>query len=359
MLIRECSHIRRIDGQLNGLQLPRKVSPLGSPGLHSASDGTPESSEPPDRELEGVDLSRLVRLQASIKTVSTACSLRAILDPPAIIAILQRAKMLGATDNPIPARETSDDWSTQEQDLEWLLISKVTNQVYGLVLKLLLDQTIPLSNDIAYWDEVLGSYKYIALYMVQTSPLQLWGRARDIYCDVRHRLQNNDDTSNEHPRQAYSALDRWVQFYGLVKDSIRKQSLVDVRSKLMSPLTISQVEAKSKRRHLKRLREMSASGLGILVDEGMMFDSGDEDSVTSKARSDEKEEWKSVVSKSVFLMETVLCNIPFLELGEHISFLKSLSLVRIWGIGVLPHYFKMVTESLLVYYPWHYALTVL
>ena len=124
-----------------------------------------------------------------------------------------------------------------------------------------------------------------------------------------------EETGEELSPQAYSYSDRWSQFYGLLKDSIRERSIGDMQSKLMSPLTITQVEARTKRRHLKRLREMSASGLGILVDEGMMLDSGDEDSVTSKARSDDKEEWKSVVSKSVSLMESVLRNITLLELG--------------------------------------------
>ena len=336
-LTEECSHIRRIDGQLDSLQLPRRSSPSVSPELQSSSDGTNESPEPQTQQLEGGDLSRLVYLQASIKVLSTASSLRAILEPPAILAVLQQARLLGPTSNPGPAHENSGNKPNpeqeQEQDLEWLLIGKATTQVYGLVLKLLLDQTIPLSSDIAYWDEVLGSYRYTALYTVQTSPFRLWGWSRDIYHDASYSLQKTENTSDEHASQSYPLLDRWGQFYRLVKESIHKHSLADMQSKLMSPLTISQVEAKSKRRHLKRLREMSASGLGILVDEGMMLDSGDGDSVTSKARSDDKEEWKSVVSKSVSLMEAVLRNITVLEMGEHTSFAPdNAPVLRICGI---------------------------
>ena len=260
-----------------------------------------------------------MHLQASIKALSTASSLRAILDPPAILAILQKAGLLGTTSNPGPASEKEGNVSSQEQDLEWLLISKATAQVYGLVLNLLLDQTIPLSSDIGYWDEVLGSYGYTTLYTIQTSPLRLYGWVQDIYNDARQRLQSVDEAGEKHTSPSYSMSDRWAHFYGLVKDSIHERSLADMQSKLMSPLTVSQVEVKSKRRCLKRLREMSASGLGVLVDEGMMFDTGDEDSVTSKVRPDEKEEWKSVVSKSVSLMEAVLHNITVLELGEYFS----------------------------------------
>ena len=75
--------------------------------------------------------------------------------------------------------------------------------------------------------------------------------------------------------------------------------------------------AKSKLKRLRRLREMSASALGVLLDEGMMFDAKDEESVSSKAaQSDEDEEWKTVVSKSVTLMESTLRNVTTLEMGS-------------------------------------------
>ncbi len=262
-------------------------------------------------------MQRLERLQASIKTLSKASSERAILSAPVVIAILSKATLLGNVPNPDSAREDDNHVSPQEEDMEWLLVSKATTQVYGLVLKLLLDQTIPLSRDIGYWDEVLSSYRYTALYTVQTSPLRLWDWAQDIWDDTRHMLQSTEDGSDEHSTSSTPLVDRWVQFYGLVKKSVHKRSLQDMQSKLISPLISSQSEAESKRRHLRRLREMSASGLGILVDEGIMLDSGDEDSVASKARSDEKEEWKSVVSKSVSLMEAILRNITILEMGTY------------------------------------------
>ena len=319
LLIKYPSHIRRIDGQLDSLQLHRRSSP-SSPEAQLYSDGKQESPEPSSSKLDGSDPSRLVNLQASVKFLSTDSSLRAILDPPAILAILHQARLLGDNSNPGLAHDEEGNGSHQEQDLEWLLIGKVTTQVYGMVLTLLLDQTIPLSNDIAYWDEVLGSSRYTALYTVQTSPLRLWRLSQDILQDARDRFQFSEDTSDEHASPAYSLLERWSHFYTMVKESIHKHALADMQSKLMSPLTISQGEVRSKRRNLKRLRQMSASGLGILVDEGMMLDSGDEDSVSSKARSDEKEEWKSVVSKSVSLMEAVLRNITLLEMGKYCSF---------------------------------------
>lgn len=206
--------------------------------------------------------------------------------------------------------------STQLQELEWLLISKAATQTYGIILNALLEQTIPLSNEIGYWDQVLGSYRYAGLYTVQTSPIRLWYWANDIFGDAWERLQSVQSSGeDEGQKRVLSVIERWRHFYALVKDSVRDRSLADMRSELWSPLTMSRLEARSKRCHLKRLREMSASGLGILMDEGMVFDAVEEAPVSTKLSSNSKEEWRSVVSKSISLMDMVLQNIHTLELG--------------------------------------------
>ena len=198
-----------------------------------------------------------------------------------------------------------------------MLVSKATAQTYGLILNTLLEQTIPLSNDIWYWDEVLGSYTYTGLYTIQTSPLRFWSWSKDIYQDARQRLEALTSSVGQERESSLSLSDRWSRFYGLVKDSIRDRSITDMKSKVMSPLTMCRSDARQRQRHLKKLREMSASGLGVLMDEGLSFDIDEEGSITSKNRSDQmiKEEWKSIVSKSIALMETVLRNVTTLETG--------------------------------------------
>ena len=173
-----------------------------------------------------------------------------------------------------------------------------------------------MSNEIGYWDQVLGSYRYAGLYTVQTSPIRLWYWANDIFGDAWERLQSVQSSGeDEGQKRVLSVIERWRHFYALVKDSVRDRSLADMRSELWSPLTMSRLEARSKRCHLKRLREMSASGLGILMDEGMVFDAVEEAPVSTKLSSNSKEEWRSVVSKSISLMDMVLQNIHTLELG--------------------------------------------
>lgn len=251
-------------------------------------------------------------LRVAIRALSASSTSRAVLPSTTVLFSLQQAGLLQPSISDINVATLS---TTQEQDLEWLAVSKATIQTYGLVLNTLLDQTIPLSSDIAYWDEILGSYRYTCLYTVQTAPLRLWAWANDIYSDAWQRFQSIRSASEYDGNLSTSVTDRWRQFYGLVKDSVRDRSLADMRSKVLSPLTKSHMEARSKRNHLRRLREMSASGLGILMDEGMIFDADDEGSVSSKDRSNSKDEWRSVVSKSISLMETVLQNMTVLELG--------------------------------------------
>ena len=307
------SHVRKIDGQLDGLQLSKRSASTTSPELRT-TDGTRDSPDLSDQGSVEVDHARGTQLQTAVKAFSTASTSRTLLEPAFILALLRQGGLLSnwAGDKP---DEHGSGAVSEDSDLEWLLVSKATNQTYGLVLNLLLDQTIPLSNDIDYWNGVLSSYRYATLYSVQTSPLRLWDWTKDVYGDATQRFQDFQETEGEFSNYARSAATRWTKFYNLVRDSIRERSLTDIQSKFMSPMTISQHEARSKRRRLRRLRQMSGSGIGILVDEGMVLDADDGTSVSSKGRSDDRDEWKSVVAKSVSLMEAVLRNITTSELG--------------------------------------------
>ena len=257
-------------------------------------------------------MARLLKFQAAIRILSTASTSRSLLSSETVLATLQQEYDLRAVEG------EEAEYSTHEE-LRWLLITKAATQTYGLILNALLDQTIPLSNEIGYWTEVTGSYRYTGLYTIQTSPLRLWYWMTDICNDVRQRLQSLRSISEneEHDERKLSMTERWRQFYGLIADSVRDRSLADMQSKFLSPLTVSRLEARSKRKHLKRLREMSASGLGILMDEGMVFDADEEGFAHHKGRSNSDEDWQSVVSKSVSLMETVLRNITVLEMGAN------------------------------------------
>ncbi|OBT92897.1 nuclear control of ATPase [Pseudogymnoascus verrucosus] len=297
--------VRRVDSQLDRLQLAHLKSATSSPiltyrRLSTTSEAVEQISTSPQIE----------ELQVLIKALSATSSSRALLTAWRISTLLEQA---GLSEGEVNA--LGETKSPYEKELEWLLVSKATVQVYGVLLNTLLEQTIPLSNDIWYWDEVLGSYTFTAIYTIQTSPLRFWDWTKDIYEDSRERFSR----LREAPEETLSATAigtrvtaRWKTFYGLVRDSIRERSVTDIQARVLSPLAKSRSEARRKQAGLKRLREMSASGLGVLMDEGLNFDiSEDNTGIQSTDGSD----WNVVVERSVALMDTVLRNVTALETG--------------------------------------------
>ena len=305
------SQVRQIDAQLDRLQLSSYHSAPPSPVFRTTSN---EYHPLPDQGEQAQTLARISELQRVIKSLSTASSSQALLRTPQLQWLLEQARLSQTSPSGTEDGSTSEFYA---HSLEWLLVSKAATQTYGIILNTLLEQTIPLSNDIWYWDEVLGSYAYSGLYTFQTSPLRFWVWSKDIYGDAKSRLDSLRSRGEGERVQHRSLADRWRQFYGLVKDSIRDRSIADFQLKAMSPITRCRAEARSKQKQLKRLRELSACGLGMLMDEALSLDTDDEGSISSRDRSDtnEKAEWKSIVAKSVALMETVLRNVTTHETG--------------------------------------------
>ncbi|KAK0637338.1 ATP synthase regulation protein NCA2-domain-containing protein [Bombardia bombarda] len=208
--------------------------------------------------------------------------------------------------------------SQYESEIEWLLLGKATVQTYGVVMNHLLEQIIPLSDDIWYWDEVLSSYPYSFIYTVQTSPLRMWAFSKDVYNESVYkfkrlnnlvigtkaerdaaRLREDDEAEQEKPTPTLSQ--QWRQFYGIVRDSIIERSITDIRRRVLSPVDICRSQARQKRNQLVKLREMTGTGLGILMDEGLSFDATDE--------------WIGVLERSVVLMDMLLQSTLHLDLG--------------------------------------------
>ncbi|KAL8694220.1 MAG: hypothetical protein Q9218_001107 [Villophora microphyllina] len=302
--------VRHIDGQLDRLHWAKQSSTTSSPELSSTSE---ETSTGDDSVESTIDSDRLADLQAAIKLVSTASSRDAPLSSKLILSALHVAYKTDPTSG-TNDRDQIQTSSTAEQDLQWLLVSKAAAQAYGLIINVLLEQTLPLGRDIWYWDEVLGSSFRLGLYSVQTAPQRFWRLSKSVYFDARSRFDQNRTIQDVDEQHVTSYSQSWSKFYGLVKDSIRERSLANMQSKVTAPLMLYRSEVRSKQQRLKKLREMSACGLGVLVDEGMNLDV---DEVGISRAKGNKNEWKTVVLKSVSLMENVLCHLTVLDLGIH------------------------------------------
>ncbi|KAH7380601.1 ATP synthase regulation protein NCA2-domain-containing protein, partial [Pyrenochaeta sp. MPI-SDFR-AT-0127] len=298
--------VRRIDGQLDRLQL--STTRTGG----SFSTLTAEEAHDPAKTA------RIAHLQSLIKSLSTTASSKSSLVPAGrILETLQRAGISRScsTCNQWLAQgeenvhdDDDDDGArldtSYEHELEWLLLSKATTQAYGQVLNTILDQTIPLEDDIWYWDDILSTYRFAGLYSIQTSPIRLWNWSQEIYHDVRSR--------------GGQLADGWSQFYGLVKDAVQERSVANIQRRVVSPLALVRNEGRKKRAALRKIRLVNANALGVLLGEGLGNESIYDDGTHSPglfSTSANRHRWKSTVSKSIALMDAVIQSVNDAELS--------------------------------------------
>ena len=196
----------------------------------------------------------------------------------------------------------------KDADVAWIATGKATVQLYGLVLNSLLEQTIPLSESIWYWDDVLGSYANTALYTIQTSPERFLKQAQDIYTDAKQKFQNSHSVGESAQEARQSIQEGWREFYALVKNSVRERSLVHARSRILSPFSICRMQARKNQAQIRKLRETNATAIGLVVDEGLSFPTGHDEMVKLSAADVDQAHWQSTIAKSVSLLENVLRN---------------------------------------------------
>ena len=216
-------------------------------------------------------IARIEQLQRLIKSLSTTNSAKhSLVGPSRVRSILQEADLssdcascayLFAQDDSGSQRRQSiyGHESSYEHELEWLLLSKATTQAYGAVLSTILEQTIPLEDDIWYWDDVISTYRFAGLYSIQTSPVRLYNWSKDVYHDVKDR-------------GGRLAVDGWREFYALVTDTIKVRNIKEVQRRVVGPLGAVRHEGRKKRAALRRIRTVNANALGLLLGEGLSAD---------------------------------------------------------------------------------------
>ncbi|KAK0715833.1 ATP synthase regulation protein NCA2-domain-containing protein [Lasiosphaeris hirsuta] len=295
--------VRRLDAQIDRISLVPLISSdndVEDPGAYSAANA-----------LSSPRVSELLRIVKSLTSSSTS---GAPLQSARIQKLLLQSGLAGDRRRPLDQLEVKSQYETE---IEWLLVGKATVQTYGLLLSTLLDQIIPLSDDIWYWDDVLGSYSNSTLYTVQTSPLRMWIWSQDIYHESLYRFRrlrqkasvraDTEDQEQEPALQKPNLSTQWRQFYSIVRESIAERSITDLRRRVFSHVGVGRSEARRKQAHLRKLREMTATGLGILMVEGLSFGATEE--------SDNDHEWKGLLERSVALMDMILRNTHLLDVG--------------------------------------------
>ncbi|KAL1955394.1 hypothetical protein VTO42DRAFT_8614 [Malbranchea cinnamomea] len=233
-------------------------------------------------------------LSGTVRALSANSTSRPQLTPAQLLQILQRHE---AQHHEI-TRAFTESRDNYIAYLSWIIAAKAAVQTFSLVTNILLDQTMPLSDGIYYWDDVLGSPFSTGLYAIQTSPLRLAQYVEGVYQNIRShgpQIQWN--------RPESSLSERWDALYRLVRESIRRQSLVRAKTAILSPFGQSRSEARRKRRKLKRLREMNACAVGILMEEGLLFEIEEDETGRPNAHLGD---WQDIVLRSTLLMRSVL-----------------------------------------------------
>ncbi|KAK4450121.1 ATP synthase regulation protein NCA2-domain-containing protein [Podospora aff. communis PSN243] len=328
-------HVRRLDANIDRISLV----PLT---LHEQEledhgfDG--QSAQPGISATDALSSPRVGELVRIAKSLSSNSTSKSTLSSLRIQSLLIQSGLTGEQ----PSFHELAGRSQYETEIEWLVVGKATVQTYGLLMNTFLDQIIPLSDDIWYWDDVLGSYWSSALYTVQTSPVRMWGWSWDIYAESLERFdrlrklrkassadeiddagigpygsdseqeQNQDqDTGKDHAQaqdQSSNAGHRsplrdslstqWRQFYSIVRASIAERTITDLRRRVVSRVGIGRAEARRKQHDLRKLRESAATGLGILMGEGLNFGTTED--------GNSGHEGKRLLERSVALMDVIL-----------------------------------------------------
>jgi len=65
--------------------------------------------------------------------------------------------------------------SNYAKELEWLFLARCTVDVYACLLEQLFQQTLPLAQDIFYWDSVLSQPSWRLLFLLQSLDLSNLG----------------------------------------------------------------------------------------------------------------------------------------------------------------------------------------
>ncbi|TGZ83833.1 NCA2-domain-containing protein [Ascodesmis nigricans] len=323
------AQLRHLDAQLDKLQIAQLARiPLSEP------------TSPPEETVD--DQYVLPRTGASGEVRNFVPSehaqrLKAVLHelgktsqgtPPAPWKVIALLRESGIASKAELRTEKDSEHGRYEQELEWLLLSKAAIQTYGIALSSLVDQTLPLSEDLFYWDDVLASYQYTVFYLLQSFPRRTVEIGKDIYAESTRRLEqlkraerppflrNLSSRSSGTPSPSHSPprtpqasdperTESWSastqKFYGLVKNTIKDRAYA-YRISAITPFSIARNEIRQKQGNIRKIREMQASAIGVLIGEGLNFEF-----------DNENEEWRGIIERSVMLLENVLKNVSTVD----------------------------------------------
>lgn len=309
--------------------------PLGRFEFNVAGEESEEDRENAYRDLSSPRINRLLKI---VKSLSSNSSSQPLLQSDKICGLLEESGLLASAPSDttsIPSSESQDGDgddsednyglsappsrqrqspsspssapTTLEHELEWVLVTKATAQAYGVMMNTFLGEIIPLNTDIWYWEEVLSSYTNSSIYAVQLAPQRLLEWSWDVWRIVRESRTRLGDM--QMPDVSLSGngtvTEQWRRFWGLVRRSVARKNVQSIQARILSPVARCRADARHSAKRLRRMQDKVASGLGILIDEGLSFDVGGDSSPDFESAG-AGQKWKGVVERSVSLLDHVI-----------------------------------------------------
>ncbi|KAF9289825.1 Nuclear control of ATPase protein 2 [Mortierella alpina] len=268
---------------------------------HNNTPSSPSgSSNTQDTVSEQSDLA----LASGLRTSIEALDLRSGSVPPMERVFLEIEKV-----EALLATEATGGKHTST--MEHLFLAKCTVAVYLNLLDIILNATLPLSNEIEYWQSLRDSPTWRLLYIVQTSPHRLFSLTRSVVVSTRDHLDSLIETAEDKERRT-----RLLQVIQYFPEFLKKHL---ISQPVSFPVAIH-YEISSHRKQLQRIKEYQAECLGLLAEQGLNLNaehfedstlsspSSSSVSLSSTSENTQRAEKfvQDQISKTVCLMERVL-----------------------------------------------------
>ncbi|KAI8336994.1 ATP synthase regulation protein NCA2-domain-containing protein [Chlamydoabsidia padenii] len=189
------------------------------------------------------------------------------------------------------------DTNNQVDDntLDWLFVTKCTLAIYGHSVSSILQSTLPLSESLAYWNNIYGNVWYEVYYGLQTAPHRLYSlvvKTRQMLLDTTFTSSSTTIgiktllTSSDHVLSGLFPLAlrdrRSSTLHPLSAHS--SKPLTEVFRKLYHsplPLALIRDEIQQKKATLTSFRTQQSTTLGLLIKQAPRFESSSDLQVTS------------------------------------------------------------------------------
>ncbi|CAG8475827.1 577_t:CDS:2 [Diversispora eburnea] len=189
----------------------------------------------------------------------------------------------------------NEEFKTVVNLLEWIFLAKAMIVIYAKVMERLLVSTLPLSDNIYYWEKLHGSKFLTITHMIQTLPIRAYSISASIFNSFPEVYQNF------HLGQQRQYFSRIYLFPSYMHRQILNQPTFSI-------LSMAREEISYKNLKLRSILEFQAACLGLLNKKGLDFKRIIEEieQIDNKQNVDFREIIGNQLIKCLILMKRIL-----------------------------------------------------